>query len=65
MELKAKFDRIGKFINMDGEEADAKKAHYTFSDKSGMVGGFYVPVGLRLPPEITIILPQEDTDGTD
>ncbi len=52
MIVKAKFDQIGKFINRDGEEKDAKKAHYVFGNAGdAVIGGFYMPVGMAFPAE--------------
>jgi nitrogenase subunit NifH len=58
MNLKAEFDQIGKFINRDGDEQNAKKAHFVFGKKGDVIsGGFYMPVGMEFPKEgITITL---------
>ena len=64
MRIKAEFDQIGKFINRDGEEQDAKKAHYIFGKKEDAIsGGFYMPVGMKFPHEGITITLVNDTGG--
>ncbi len=65
MDIKARFDCVGKFKNGKGEIEDAKRAHYIFGNSGTSIsGGLYLPKDFPFPEEgITITLMKGEKDG--
>ena len=58
MLLKATFESIGKYVDLDGKEQTSKTAHFVIGKREDDVsGGLYLPVGMEFPAEgITVRL---------